>query len=74
MVTYYVYDEAVLTHEEYEEYCSSLNDPGIQTLKEDNLVLMDANAESYETSEQNNLIIMEAIAELYELVNKMTEE
>lgn len=73
LVTYYAYDEAVLTHEEYEEYCSLLNDPGIQKLEEDNLILMNANAEGYETSEQNNLIIMEAIADLYELLNKLTE-
>lgn len=73
LVTYYTYDEAVLTHEEYEEYCSLLNDPGIQKLEEDNLILMNANAEGYETSEQNNLIIMEAIADLYELLNKLTE-
>ena len=68
-ITYYEYDEVVLTHEEYEEYCSMLNNPGIQKLAEDNLILMNANADTYTSSEENNLVIMAAIAELYELIS-----
>lgn len=68
-VTLWEYDEAILTREEYEQYCASINDPGIQKLADDNLVLMNAHADTYTSSEENNLVIMAAIAELYELVS-----
>ncbi len=67
-VSYYVYDEVSLTKDEYEEYINELNNPGIQSIKEDTLILMEAGADSYENAETNSIILMQAIADLYELI------
>jgi hypothetical protein len=69
--TFYEYEEAVLTPEEYKEYEAEMNNPGIQAIKDDALTLMEANADSYEISEKNSLIIMEAIATLYEKLSEV---
>lgn len=62
------YKEAELTLEEYAEYQSELNDAGVQSLKDDNLAIMMAAADSYESSETNALAIMSALAEIYEII------
>ena len=68
-VTFWEYDEAALTHDEYEEYCRLINNPVLQKLLESNLALINNNTEISAAAEQNNLIIMSAIAELYELMS-----
>ena len=73
-VNVWTYEETVLTLAEYAQYqkelidCDSLSQ---QELKESNLVLMGAIAESFEqqiAGEENQLIIMGAIAEMFETI------
>lgn len=62
------YLEREMSRAEYESMLS----PGIEALREENLITMQAQAEIYErlmAQEENQLTIMAAIADLYESTN-----
>lgn len=67
------YEEAVLTLEEYAEYeelVAQVATPAMQTLQEQNTILMEALADIYErleNQEQSSAAIMSGLADLYEL-------
>lgn len=63
------YDEMKLTLAEYEQVKGEMDNPAIVAIREENEVIMQAQAEMFEKQlqiEQNQVVIMEALAALAE--------
>jgi hypothetical protein len=61
--TFYVYEEAALTHEEYSKYSNEL-----AAINSDRIAQLVANGAD---TTDNQLILMEAIADLYDVIASM---
>lgn len=71
-IVYWTYQEAALTHQEFNEYSRLLMaENAIKGVNDSSNIIQIMTGQ--EAGDNNQLIIMEAIADLYEMISLMTE-